>query len=273
MHIEEVNIELMAQKIVNNEIDMKSLVDHYNECVFCKNKLEFFISFYKNFSEEYSNPADARTEEFAKKISTPRIIRLKYYQPEINKSYLEENKNILILAAETKTQDYSTPINVVKFASEPHKVLVRIVEDRNKNIYRLYILSENDEYRNQALVGISDGKGPVNFSVTDKNGCGIIQFTTIKDWQNVNVLLFIPVATFSIIKGIIKNETYKQDSIILNVSIDHEYLKFHISPNLENVNRLLIILADGNKILMDIIENKVSISSELAEKIREIKLY
>jgi hypothetical protein len=273
MHLDEEHIEAIAQKIVHNEIRENELEEHIANCRQCKSKLDFFVDFYNHLEEELTQQPDSRIEGFADKISTPRIIRLKYYKPEIDNTLLNGNKNILVLAAETKTQSEISSINVVKFASEPHKVLVRIVEDKNKNNFHLYVLSEKEEYHNQTLIGVSDGEEPINFSVTDKDGCGVIQFAAIRDWHTTNVLIFMPVAKFSFENGIKKEETLNQDSITLNVKAESEHFQIQITSNLEKVHRLLAILDDENKILRDVIDNKVSFTKEQAENIREIRLY
>ena len=71
MHIDEANIEMLAKQIHNKKIRKTELDNHFQECDSCKNKLEFFISFYKNLEEEFGNPSDQNIKDFIKKIFMP----------------------------------------------------------------------------------------------------------------------------------------------------------------------------------------------------------
>lgn len=164
---------------------------HFRTCAMCRMKYEFVLQFHKNLGEEVQTPIDRRIARFVDESLYPNVIQLHPYRAEVDLASLGADKALLVLAAQGIKEDTGPFTTVGTFASEAHRVLVRVVEDRPSNRYRLHLLSEKEQAKRRARIFIVEQTGQAHALVTGDDGVAEFSAHPPIDWRSVSIALLM----------------------------------------------------------------------------------
>lgn len=189
-HLTEPELEAIAKAIINTSINQTSQEYlHINECSLCKDKLEFFIEFYKNYFS-LTDKKIMETEVLTREIINPKFTVLKRFRPRIEIDELT-GENAYLLAADSKEKEENSEYEeIATFYSEEKDLLVRAVKDSEANCIRISVLANDELKASYSLFAIADNNETKLFFATDADGSVLVSNSYSINWNTAELLLF-----------------------------------------------------------------------------------
>ncbi|MEK9139033.1 MAG: hypothetical protein AAB393_18090, partial [Bacteroidota bacterium] len=270
-HYTEAELDALAQRLAIGETREPSTVSgHMQACARCRQKLEVLQQFYFELARDLNKPMYHRIEELSK-AEPSNVIRLKPYRPQPDILGMGANENIHILAAQTTVADRSSVVLRATFASEPHKLLVRVLEDRDGHQYLLYILSEEKSLRSHTLIGIGTADA-LEFVATNADGVASLPSSAPVDWSNVSLVVLTPVAVFELSEGLRSDVQLSSGNIHLHATTRNNDTALSFTTT-GSVGRVLLIFERPSCVVKKVSGGEVLLSQDEAREIRMIKLF
>ncbi len=273
-HLTNEEIDLLALKVVQQELISNERYIHLNNCDLCRKKIEEAKNYFQYLSSNQSELDKDKLTEIVNNLSLSEAISLKLFNPiSEEKSFLK--KNITLLAADTVEQYGNNYINNITFASKEEGILLKILEDSSKKITTFYLLAKDEISFLNSLLIICANDGTVENYLIDEHGICLFNQIFNFDWYKTNILVLKCKGLLVVNDLKNKNEvnymfhqnnnyfTYKPSNGIFEFSFNHEL----------NITRIYIFSSDGNKELYFIPRNKHFIKLPQGETISRILLY
>ena len=183
-HIDE---KLLEQYLLNqsllSELERTNAEKHLRSCKACSKVLEFLREFYETLHSSEDSP---RVEQFVSSLfAKSNIIHLK---PFVDNAEPPSEAYTVLLAAMVNTggsQKYKTISTLV---SEFERTIVRIMHNDDEDVYRLYVLTEDSDLREKAIVALPEIHVEV---VTNDRGSATFKGDFLDNsWTKVTCSLF-----------------------------------------------------------------------------------
>lgn len=160
---------------------------HLSMCSLCREKLDFLSSLNGALLEESQNPLDPRVGALIDRLSGRKILRLHPFVSQPDMSRIGARTDVVVLAAQVGTEKAGRYITVATFAEEQEQVLLRVVHDREKRNYSLYLLTKTPETAHHVRLIISVGGEAQREAVTDDMGVAVLEENPPIDWREAIV--------------------------------------------------------------------------------------
>lgn len=273
-HLTNEEIDLLALKVVQQELISNERYIHLNNCDLCRKKFKGAKDYFQYLSSNQSELDKHKLTEIVNNFSLGEVISLKLFNPiSEEKSFLKNN--ITLLAADTAEQYENNYITDITFASKEKGILLKILEDNSKKNTTFYLLAKDEISIPNSLLIICNKDGTFEDYLIDKQGRCLINQIFNFDWYNTNILLLKCKGLLNVNDSENKNEvnykfhqnnnyfTYKRSEELLEFSFNHEL----------NITRIYIFYSNGNKKLYFIPRNKFFIKLTQENTISRILLY
>ncbi len=268
IHLSELQIDQLARDSSQSAINEKS---HLDSCAGCREKLEFLRTYYHSLENELANPISERVEKLSWKLSKANIIQFTLYQPHVDVNKLTGKENTIVLAAQHIAEDTSRFVTVATFASEPTRTLVRVVEDRFENKYRIHVLAENPILSQFVLVGIVDDSGRSSFLPTNEQGIASLSSNDSIEWKHSGVTVHLPSAILPFDEGV-GRITDGDFSLILHRESNMFKATISSSTN-EHVRFSLFLFKDDSTLVKEVHSHQITVPLSSNQPISEIRLF
>jgi hypothetical protein len=156
---------------------------HLVACPRCREKLDFLVRLNTAFLKEPLTSPDPRVEKLVDQLSDMKILRLHPFLSPPDLSQFGARNDVVVLAAQGGTQGMAPFVTVGTFAEEREHILLRVIHDRERHSYSLYLLTKTPELAQHVRLIISVVGGTRREAVTDASGVAVISEDPSIDWR------------------------------------------------------------------------------------------
>ncbi|MDI6804394.1 MAG: hypothetical protein QME58_11205 [Bacteroidota bacterium] len=275
IHINEIELEKLALDTVEgNPTDIYKTDEHLKTCLSCKKKYEYFLNFYANLKEELKKPADARVTELIDKLSSSNIIYLKPYSAQPDLESIGVGKNSYVLAAQTVEENVVRYKTTATFAAEHVHALVKINEDADKKLYRIFVLSENEDHRSHILIGIAEEEIEELLIPTNRDGFAELPYSNPINWRNATLILMTPSEVIAYDDLEKKSGEMIRGLFKFNIKTEERRLTFNFLPETKYLpHHILSIYEDQSYVCKPVEGSATTFPFDPDKKIKEIKFF
>jgi len=157
---------------------------HLNVCPMCRDRFNFLQRFHAALAEEQRRPRGANIERLIADLSGRKIIRLHPYTPQSDLSQFGANGNVVVLAAQGVIKEDKRIVLVGTFAAEQEHILLRVVRDRDRERYTLYLMTPQPEDGRNARITIGDSEAGQIVTETNDVGIAVLEGEQAIDWPH-----------------------------------------------------------------------------------------
>ncbi|HTX98537.1 MAG TPA: hypothetical protein VMG09_00815 [Bacteroidota bacterium] len=192
MHLTEDELALLA--IVSAAHDGGRSVDHphIRRCALCREKLGFYVAFYANLAVELSKKETGARSYHEAPGAAVNVVRFSPWESEHPTARTEPVDSELILAAKTMTDRTDRYRTVATFSSSNPPAILRVLEDRKEQVYRVFVLSQEPTIRDRVNIVIADEVGNAVTARTDPHGVALLTVPENFDWTHSHIAVVSP---------------------------------------------------------------------------------
>ncbi len=176
--------EYLLQRIARHAVEPD---EHAAECPVCRARIAFFTQFNAALAREDARPRTNAERLRARLIADPSVIRLSHGRLVPGADLLPEAPPALLAAHDARPA--SRVATVAVYASEEHRIVVRVLHDARLHTFSLHVLAGAAGPVRGANIGIMDTDGRIVRVRTDASGIGRIDEKEAIDWPSVSVFL------------------------------------------------------------------------------------
>jgi hypothetical protein len=283
-HIEELILEIYAHHPEKLDAEGRRTVQaHLNICTACRSIANFLHEFYASLAalnDTVSPPVEALV---GKLFPAASIIPLYSFRPQ-HKAELFDSRYTTVLAAMSLDAPRLRFATVATLASEPQKILVRILLDNEANTFKLYVLADEPRKREHAIVSFpslavdlaTDEKGQVTFELSKAQ--------MPENWATLEAVLRLPLVKFHLTSDQLMSSSRQAPLLLhetsgpdcsLSLVYENKTLTLAAHPRSEESKiNLAMIEGDNDKMFLIVLrESKGSIALEPLPQELVIRLY
>ncbi len=274
-HIKEIELEKLALDTVEcNLPDISKTDEHLKTCLVCKQKYLFYRDFYINLKDELNKPEDDRVTELIHKLSSSNIIYLKPYNAQPDLESVGIGRNSYVLAAQTVAEEVVRYKTTATFASEHVHALVKIIEDAEKKLYHLFVLSEDEDHRSHVLIGIAEEDSDKILIPTNRDGYAELPYSDTINWREATIILMTPSEVIAYDDLEKKSGETMWGLCKFNLKTEERQLIFNFLPKSKYFpHHILLIYEDHTYLYKNVEGTSVAFLDDSDKKIKEIRFF
>ena len=267
-HHSEEHMDLLARAGSTGMTD-----EHLKVCSVCRERYEFLRSYYEALEHELVQGPDHRIERLASRLRQSNIIELKPYHAQADVGALGAD-GVLVLAAQSITDQAGSVITVATYASEQRNILVRVLHNRDSETYSLYVLSDDQSLREYVLIAVSDSTRQMHFAATGADGVAELKVSTSVEWEQTPLVLFTPLASFNLSRKLSRGGRLRHDPFAVEVTSSTQSVSVVVAgPEDQTIGHVLAVLDDGATLLADNVSGTVAFPSIQDRTLKLLRLF
>ncbi len=278
LHINEIELEKLARSSAEGTAsEIISNNAHLQTCNVCREKLDFFVKFYLAFNEELDirqRWTDERVKHLVEQLTSSNIIYLKPFNAQPDLESIGVGRNSYVLAAQTVAEEVVRYKTTATFASEHVHALVKINEDTEKNLYHLFVLSENEDHRCHVLIGIAEADSEKLLIPTNREGFAELPYSSPINWKNATLILMTPSEVFPFDDLEKKSGELIGGLFKFNFKTEEHTLTFSFITESKNLpHHILLIYEDQSQLCKQVEGTTITFTVDSDKKITEIRFF
>jgi hypothetical protein len=196
------------------------------------------------------------------------------YRPESDAAALGADPHVGLLAAQTSASDAQRFLTVGTYASRPHGLLARVVEDREQKCQWLFLLGEDPALCRHVLVALNSQTGQSWFVATDGAGRAQMHVVATPDWGSTSVQVFTPVATFSLDDEPAAPTRLFSGLIAVTLQVQNDHLLISLEDGSEEpVRHIVVVCSDGGSELCEIVGRRADFHLSPGQRVIEVRFF